>query len=226
MTNSNPPVQRLRLCYGKKADARYIGHLDVARFWERVFRRLDLPIAYSHGFNPQARMQFASALPLGIDAENELVDVWLTQRVYPAVWLDRIDETLPSGFILNSLTEVALKLPAMQASLRFADYEVDFSSSIRPDELSAQISALMAEQEIIRPHHKKQGKTYDLRPLISDLQVCVSEQGSLLYMRLHSGPQGNGRAAEVIAALDVSELRYHIVRTQLILEEPLLEPAA
>jgi uncharacterized protein (DUF2344 family) len=33
MSNPAPPVQRLRLTYSKTGDARYIGHLDLARFW-------------------------------------------------------------------------------------------------------------------------------------------------------------------------------------------------
>jgi len=116
--NPGTPFQRLRLRYSKKGEARYIGHLDVARFWERVFRRVDLPIAYSQGFNPQARLQFASALPVGVAGENELVDVWLLERIEPTAWLDRLRRTLPPGFFLKDIEEVPLKSPAMQSRLR------------------------------------------------------------------------------------------------------------
>lgn len=218
--NPPPPSQRLRLCYSKKGDARYIGHLDVARFWERVFRRVNLPLAYSHGFNPQARIQFASALPVGIEGENELADVWLLERVQPEIWLDRIRATLPAGFVLHHLAEVPLELPAMQSSLRYALYEVQWHSSLSREELEGRVQALLAEPEVIRPHHKKQGKTYDLRPLIAELQVVSSPNGRpILRMKLHSGPQGNARAHEVISQLGLDDIPHTITRTGLILEE-------
>jgi radical SAM-linked protein len=38
---------------------KYIGHLDMARTWQRIARRAHLPLAYSEGFNPQPRLSFA-----------------------------------------------------------------------------------------------------------------------------------------------------------------------
>lgn len=59
------PVQRLRFAYAKGEALRYISHLDLARTWERAFRRAGLPVAYSQGFNPKPRFQIAAALPWG-----------------------------------------------------------------------------------------------------------------------------------------------------------------
>ncbi|MCO6452127.1 MAG: DUF2344 domain-containing protein [Caldilineales bacterium] len=222
-TNPAPPIQRLRLTYGKKGDARYIGHLDLARFWERVFRRIDLPLAYSYGFNPQPKMQFASALPVGIEAENELLDVWLTERVEPDDFLLPLN-ALPSGFDLKSLAEVPLQLPAMQASLRSARYEVRWSSgSLDADDLKRRVWALLAADTLMRPHHKKPGQSYDLRPLIEAIEVTDADGLPVLSMTLVSSQQRNGRAAEVIAALDLDTSPHRITRLDLILDEPVLE---
>lgn len=205
------PVQRLRLRYSKTGDARYVGHLDVARFWERVFRRVDLPIAYSQGFNPQVRMQFASALPVGIAGENELLDLWLRERIDPLAWLDRLRRALPPGFALHDISEVPLKAPPMQASLRFAIYEVQFGADVSRDELAGRVQNLLAEPEIIRPHHKRPGKTYDLRPLIAALDVETEDGGVVLHMKLSAGQQGNARANEVLDALGLAN-RSHAIR--------------
>lgn len=224
MTQPAPPVQRLRLRYGKKGDARYIGHLDVARFWERVFRRVELPLAYSHGFNPQPRMQFASALPVGIEAENELLDVWLLQAVEPASWIERLRRTLPTGFILHGLDQVSLDLPAMQASLRAAQYRIEFGETGDID-LARRVRALLDRERLLRPHHKKPNQTYDLRPLIHAIEVLPGGEtsGPHLLMNLAAGQEGNARVTEVIEALDLASIPHHIVRTGLSLAEP--EPA-
>ena len=63
VSGSSLPVQRLRVRYAKGEALKYISHLDVARSWERAFRRAGLPLAYSQGFNPRPRFQIAAALP-------------------------------------------------------------------------------------------------------------------------------------------------------------------
>ncbi len=225
LESPNPPVQRLRARYSKKSDARFIGHLDVARFWERVFRRVDLPMAYSHGFNPQARLQFASALPVGIEGENELVDVWLLERIDPAVWIYRLQGALPPGFALHDLIELPLKSPAMQSSLRYAVYKVFFGSDISQDELRDRVQSLLSKSAILRPHQKKQDKTYDLRPLVDSLDVQTENDTVVLEMKLRAGQEGNARASEVLDELGLDDRQFTISRLNLLFDEPVVDGA-
>ena len=217
MSNFPPPVQRLRLTYSKTGDARYIGHLDLARFWERVFRRVDLPLAYSHGYHPQPRIQFASALPVGVAGENEMVDLWLTERVEPEAWVDAIARNLPRGFAIKSLVEVPLKLPAMQASLRAAIYRVCWDG-VSVAELEQRVDEVLAQNEILRPRFKKPEKTYDLRPRILSIQLLPDDPGCV-RMKLAAGSQSNARVSEVIAVLGLADRRHTISREKLILAE-------
>lgn len=212
------PVQRLRLCYSQAGDARFVGHLDTARFWERVFRRAGLPLAYSQGYNPQPRLQFAAALPVGTEGEQELLDVWLTETVAPDAWLEPIRRQLPPGFRLLSIREAPLKAPAMQAQLRQARYRVHFAAQLPAAELRRRVEALMAQSSLLRPHHKRRDKSYDLRPLLLDLRVEEAE-GPILHMLVRSGGQGNARVDEVLDALGVADYPHHIVRSELIFAE-------
>ncbi|HLE27799.1 MAG TPA: TIGR03936 family radical SAM-associated protein, partial [Anaerolineales bacterium] len=70
-------MQRLRLTFAKTAAMKFSGHLDLHKTWERTLRRARLPLAYSQGFNPQPRLQLASALPLGFTSECEVLDAWM-----------------------------------------------------------------------------------------------------------------------------------------------------
>ncbi len=217
MTNPAPPVQRLRLTYSKTDDARYIGHLDLARFWERVFRRVDLPLAYSHGYHPQPRIQFASALPVGVTGEREMLDAWLIRRVEPAAWIEPIARNLPPGFAILGLEEVDLKLPAMQASLRQAVYRVCWRE-LSQEELAARVEALLARDAILRPRFKKPHKTYDLRPRILSIEL-IPHQPGCVRMTLQAGSQSNARVSEVIDAMGLADAPHDIVRERLILDE-------
>ncbi|MCL4464985.1 MAG: TIGR03936 family radical SAM-associated protein, partial [Chloroflexi bacterium] len=76
-------VQRLRVSFSRGEAAKYVSHLDLARLWERALRRARLPVAYSAGFTPHARLAFAAPLAVGITASAELVDVYLSELVPP-----------------------------------------------------------------------------------------------------------------------------------------------
>jgi radical SAM-linked protein len=49
-------AQRMRVTFATADTVKYVGHLDMHRAWERAIRRAGLPLAYSQGFNPQARL--------------------------------------------------------------------------------------------------------------------------------------------------------------------------
>jgi len=217
-TPSQRPIQRLRLTYSKTGDARYIGHLDVARFWERVFRRVKLPLAYTQGYNPQPRIQFASALPVGVAGYNELVDILLTERLSPQDWLAPIARNLPAGFGIKALEEIPLKSPAMQALLRAAIYRACWQG-LDEETVLRRVTDLLTQTEIIRPHSKKPHKHYNLRPRIHQISLTPSEQGYVcIRMNLQAGVLGNARVDEVIIALRLSHDRPSIVRERLIFE--------
>jgi radical SAM-linked protein len=217
MTQHPRPTQRLRLTYSKKGDARYIGHLDLARFWERVLRRVNLPLAYSHGYHPQPRIQFASALPVGVAGENEMMDIWLTERVEPGAWVQPIARNLPDSFAIKALVEVPLKLPAMQASLRASVYHVCWKD-VTGDELAMRVKSVLEAEEIMRPQFKKPKKTYDLRPRIHSIELSPDEPGCV-RMRLAAGSQANARVSEVIAVLGLENRKHTILREKVILDE-------
>lgn len=68
---------RLRIRFAKSGDLRWISHLDLARVWERLLRRSMLRLAFSEGFHPKPKISFPSALALGIEALEEVVELEL-----------------------------------------------------------------------------------------------------------------------------------------------------
>jgi len=72
---------RLRITFSKTGPLIYIGNLDLHTLWERAARRADLALAYSQGFHPQPKIQFAAPLPLGFSSVCELLDMRLNQDV-------------------------------------------------------------------------------------------------------------------------------------------------
>ena len=66
--------QRLRIRFSKQGDLRFISHRDLVRAFERLFRRTHMPLQMSEGFHPKTKMTFPSALALGVEARDEVME--------------------------------------------------------------------------------------------------------------------------------------------------------
>lgn len=68
---------KIRVRFVKKGSMQYIGHLDLMRYFQKLFRRSGFDVAYSQGFNPHQLMSFASPLGLGVTTVADYLDVTL-----------------------------------------------------------------------------------------------------------------------------------------------------
>lgn len=207
-------MTRLRVTFTKQGVLRYVGHLDMAKTWERILRRAGLPLAYSQGFHPQARLQFASALPLGCASTAELMDVMCSQPISPQDALQAIRPQLPGGLRVLSVEQVPLDAPALQAALQAAEYTLRLETDEPPEAIGQRVQALLDAPSLPR---QRRGKPYDLRPLILGLRVQESSAGCVtLWARLRASQQGGtGRPDEVLDALGLADVPADICRTRL-----------
>ena len=70
---------KLRIQFSKYGPLRFIGHLDVMRFFQKAIRRAGIDIAYSSGFSPHQIMSFASPLGLGVESRGEYLDIQVNE---------------------------------------------------------------------------------------------------------------------------------------------------
>ncbi len=207
------------MTFTKQGALRYVGHLDMAKMWERIFRRAGLPLAFSQGFHPQPKIQFASALPLGCAGAAEMMDVTLSQPLAPEAVLQALAPQLPDGARVLSIEHVPLNAPALQATLQSADYTLSIETSEPAPALCQRIQALLNSPTLPR---QRRGKAYDLRPLIIDLRVQEVEPGRItLWARLRASQEGgSGRPDELLEALGLGSAPATICRTGLWFGEP------
>jgi radical SAM-linked protein len=207
---------RLRITYSKQADMRYTGNLDMQRMWERLLRRAKLPVAYSQGFHPQARINQACALPLGFTSRCEIVDIWLNAEINPAEAGEAVQRSAPPGLKVLEVRPIDHPEPALQTQVLAADYDVTLLDLVDGERLRTAIDSLMSETSVLRIRREK---TYDLRPLIESLSIDTQpEKGDIhLQMRLSARESATGRPEEVLAVLGISPQSAAIERTGLYL---------
>lgn len=208
----NIPV-RIRIIYAKIGNLRFVGHLDLQNLWERAFRRADLPMQFSQGFSPKVRLNLASALPLGITSDCEVIDFWLV-RATPLDEIHRaLTGALPAELQIRTLEFVPLILPSLQSSMRASEFLATFTDEVKADHLQAQVDEFMSATEIIRI---RRGKPYNLRALTQTLEIVSTTLRMQLLMRLDSREGATGRPDEVIAQLGFDPLSCEIKRIKLI----------
>lgn len=210
-------VQRLRLTFGKAGPTRFIGHLDLARTLERSLNRAEIPLAYTQGYNPRPRLQFAAALPLGFTSDCELADIWLLECADLADAKMKMIKAMAPGIVVHSLVEVDLKNGAVQNDIRAATYRVVMLDPLDFALLKRRIEELMLSETIIR---ERRGKTYDLRPLIEELSWTETSDNQItLVMQLSLLPAKTGRPDEVLMAIELDPLAARIHRNAFIFED-------
>ena len=212
-------MQRLRIKYSRGPELKYLAHLDLMRLWERALRRAEVPLSYSEGFSPHARISVAAPLAVGVTSEAELMDVFLGRRLSPFYFGTRVSRQLPRGISVSQAEEVPLTAPSLQSAVRFADYRVQVAGPVAKDELETAIQRLLDMAELPWQHQRdKEVKSYDLRALIDDVYVQGQQDGLwLLEMRLVCDSRGTGRAEQVTAALGLKDYPSSIHRTRLTL---------
>jgi radical SAM-linked protein len=190
--------QRLRITFGKIGSQKYVGHLDLFKTWERILRRAELSLLYSQGFNARPKMQLASALPLGITSECEILDIWLDHPLPTEGLAERLMTVSPPGLPIYRIEEVPPKSPALQTLVESGVYLMTPTEPLQANEvadLRRRVFDLMSQSEVMR---SRRDKPYDLRPLIRALSVDDTGQ---IRAELSLSEQGTGRPDELLDAL-------------------------
>lgn len=212
---SQEDITRIRVLYTKGESLRFTGHLDMQRLWERLLRRSGLPVRYSQGFHPRARLNLASALPLGFISEAELLDFWMDEpRPIEEVQIS-LRESAPPGLEIKEVQQVPLSEDALQVQMSASEFEVTFFDLQKGKTLQNQVKDILTEENITR---KRRKKIYDLRPLIIDMKVInMQNDDPGFLMRLRAEEGATGRLDEVLDEMGYKNTEYLICRTKLIL---------
>lgn len=68
------------ITYTKKEKAAFLSQLEVIRLFILVLNRLGFPLVYTSGFHPHPKLVVSDALPVGVESENELIGIALSQK--------------------------------------------------------------------------------------------------------------------------------------------------
>jgi radical SAM-linked protein len=201
---------RVRLRFSKLGKIRWTSHRDVARMWERAFRRVDLRLAYTEGFSPRPKVSFGLALPTGAESVAEYLDIELADGEQPDVVAlpGRLSPALPVGLDVLAAAVVDEK-GSLQEIVTSCRWELEAASAgVDSGSLADRVAqVLAADTLVVNRERKGQSTADDIRPAILSLTL---ETDGLLVCELATTGRGL-RPTELLAAIDpdVEPVRVH-----------------
>jgi radical SAM-linked protein len=189
---------RVRIRFRKDGDLRFLGHHDLMHCFERMFRRAELPLLSTRGFNPRPRLTFALSLSLGLVGEREVLDADLDAALSAVEIHDRLAAHAPPGL---QISEVRLLAPKERAHVCRAIYRLAIPEQ-RLHELADRIDQLMSSAHCWVTHQRPRPRRCDIRPFLHDVRLL----GQTLEITVHVTPQGSARADDVLRLLGLGDL--------------------
>lgn len=202
-----PPRFKYRARFAKAGDLRLVSHHDLMHVFERMFRRADLPIASTQGFNPHPKMAFACSLALGLVGLNEVLEFELKEHVPIEEVERRLTRQCPLGIAINSVRAIDFRASAL---VRRGFYRMtipaacgsELASHLSSAKPQAACAAFLARGECWIERLRPKPRRVNLRPFVDQLHADADH----LDMALWITPNGAARPEEVVKELGMQPL--------------------
>ena len=201
---------RVRIRFRKEGDLRLIGHHDLARAWERAFRRAQVPLRMSEGFHPKPKMVFASALAMGAIGANEVLDVELAEARSAECLVSSLASRLPEGLRINSLELVPDEAPRSRVDR--LTYELPVPDDRRAA-VAERLRSPLAPQTESGSEPIREIRERDPLAFVEQIELA---DGTLRFTARVT-PEGTTRPRELLAWLglaDLDEEGLYLTRTK------------
>ncbi|MGN0402139.1 MAG: TIGR03936 family radical SAM-associated protein [Acetatifactor sp.] len=190
---------KLRVKFKKYGALRFIGHLDVMRFFQKAIRRAGIDIAYTGGYSPHQIMTFASPLGVGLESNGEYMDIEVCSMTSCTDIMERLNQASVNGIEIVSVKILPEDAGNAMASVASAVYTVKFREGRMPQtDIHKLVAEFLTKEEIWYTKESKKGKReVDLKPGIYSLKW----ENNSFSMHLNASSAGNIKPGQVLEAM-------------------------
>ena len=218
---------KVRIKFRKYGVMRFIGHLDVMRYFQKAIRRAEIPIAFTTGYSPHMIMSFAQPLGVGVTSDGEYFDIEITESISSENAVAQLNAVMVEGIEVISFREISSDKKASGMTIvAAADYKVTFPETFRhaeeirvlPESWKGKVESFMAQPEIVVLSEKE----VDIKPMI--YKMAALDDG--IYLYLATGSEQNLKPDLVAEAFlkfageDPEETPVHIHRIDVYAKNP------
>ena len=222
---------KIRIRFRKYGVMKFIGHLDVMRYFQKAMRRAHIDICYSEGFSPHQIMSFAAPLGVGITSDGEYMDIEVHTSASTEESLRALNGVMVEGVECTGYVKLPDQAKTAMSIVAAADYKVTFPETFRhaeeirmlPENWKGKVEAFMAQPEIVvLKKTKRSEKEVNIKPMIYEMSAL--DDG--LYLYLATGSEQNLKPDLVAEAFlkfageDPEETPVHIHRIDVYAKNP------
>ena len=187
---------KIRIKFSKQGNMKFIGHLDIMRYFQKVMRRADVDIRYSEGFSPHQIMSFAAPLGVGLTGSGEYLDIEVLSTDSSAEMVRRMNLAMVEGMEVLSYKKIPDDAGNAMSLVAACDYTVHMRDGYAAamgftdvSFMSGLVSFIETGDLQITKKTKKGEKEMDLRPYIYEHSLTDSGKG--VFLKLSSGSAAN-----------------------------------
>ncbi len=191
---------KIRIKFSKQGAMKFVGHLDIMRYFQKAMRRAGIPIRYSEGFSPHQIMSFAAPLGVGLTSIGEYFDIEVTDSMSSEAMNDRLNQVMADEIQVLSCKKLPDSSKNAMSIVCRADYSLEFRDKYAPEDPEGFFEKLAGfygqEAILITKKTKKSQREMDLKPLIYRLE----RQGNAIFMQVSTGSVDNIKPESVMEA--------------------------
>ena len=208
---------KVRIKFQKRGAIRFIGHLDVMRYFQKAMRRAEIDIAYTSGFSPHQIMTFAAPLGVGLESNGEYMDIECNSVTDSSDMADRLNKVGAEGLRVLDVKLLPDTAGNAMASVAAASYTIRFREGREPAiNLRDCISSFLDKKEVFITKETKAGiHEVNIRPGIYRME-CPEDD--VVYLMVDASSAGNLKPAKIMEAFlaengeALAENALHITR--------------
>lgn len=184
-------MREVRLRFSKQGRLKYISHLDINRAMSRAFKRAEIPLWYTEGFNPHPYMSFSLPLSLGVESLCESVDIRIVGSITNDEIKNRMNSVLPEGLKVLDVYDDFYD----NGEISYSDYVYKFQFDDNALALE-KIKSILDGDEILALKKGKQGrkkvfKETNIKSFIDKYNISIRDDIVVLNIRLLAGTDKN-----------------------------------
>ena len=175
---------------------RFLGHLDVMRYFQKAIRRCEADIMYSTGFSPHQLISFASPLGLGLTSEGEYMDAQFATVDSPKEMVERFNRVMNDEIRITDFVLVKENAHPTMSRVAASDYLVSAKKHLVSDlfpseeELKKRFCEFLSQEHIfVEKKTKKKTVSMDLKPFIYLAGAKTLEGVEVLYDSAEGQPK-------------------------------------
>lgn len=207
---------KVRIKFSKHGVLKYIGHLDLMRYFQKAFRRTDINVLYSKGFSPHMIMSFAQPLGVGVESSGEYFDVEVDDKEDFSTFVSQLNSQMAEGIVVLDAIVLPENSENAMASVKAADYEIDF---FKENPLSeALIKKFIDAEEVCFEKTTKTGvHLINVKEFVFDIKLLSDH---VLFAKVDCSSSGNLKPVNLCSALlslenkNMSDYAIHVTRLE------------